>query len=602
MYLVENEEKAVGIKTLSNNWHYRVALSYLRIIILGFFPILAIFFHTSQGLTQSINPVPSRSPELPDPTPLKPQEKPFKIPSTEKTLPAEEIPDIPGEFTFESFEFVGGTVFSKEELKAATAEFIGKPITFPQLLQAVNKITELYLQQGYITSGAYIPEQELESDSLKIQIVESSLSEINVNIIQSRLRKKYIRDRILRATSTPLNINNLQEALQLLQLNPLVKSINAELASGNKKGTNILDINVNGEKTFGFQTILNNNRNPSVGSFQRGIEISEDNLFGLGDGLSLEYLNTDGSDEFEVGYTLPINARDGTLGFNFRNIDSEIVEDPFDELDIEINSRDFDFTYRQPVIQRATEESTQELALSLTASRRESDSQLLGNNFPISLGANQEGETRLSVVRLAQEWKQRSRQTFLAARSQFSLGVDAFDATTNDNNEPDGEFLAWRGQLLWLRLLETPKNNSQIGTSLLVKSDFQLATDSLVSLENFGLGGQESVRGYRQDALLSDSGFFASAELRIPIVEVSQVQGSLQITPFIDLGTAWNIDRADPDTSTLVGTGVGLLWQQGDNLRARLDWGIPLTDIDSRDNTWQENGVYFQLNYDFKLF
>lgn len=585
-----------------NNRNHRLILSYFKVIFCTLFPVLAIFLNVSQGLTQSRNPVPSRSLELPAPTPLKPQEKPFKIPSTEEKIPTESIPDIPGEFTFGSFEFIGGTVFSEAELQAAVTEFIGKPITFPQLLQAVNKITKLYLEQGYITSGAYIPEQQLESDSLKIQLVESSLSKININIIEGRLKEKYIRDRISRGTSTPLNINSLQEALQLLQLNPLVASINAELASGNKKGTNILDVNVNGEKTFGVEAILNNNRNPSVGSFQRGIKLYEDNLFGLGDGLSFAYLNTDGSDEFEVGYTLPINSRDGTLGFNFRNIDSEIVEEPFDELDIEIDSRDFDFTYRQPLIQRATEDRTQELALSLTASRRESDGQLLGVDFPISFGADQEGETRLSILRLAQEWQQRSSRTFLAARSQFSLGVDAFDATSNDNGEPDGEFFTWRGQLLWLRLLSTPKNNSAIGTSLFIRSDLQLATDSLVSLENFGLGGQESVRGYRQDALLSDSGFFTSAELRVPILQVPQVEGSLQVTPFIDLGTAWNIDRPDPDPSTLVGTGVGLLWQQGDDFQARLDWGIPLVDIDSGGDTWQENGVYFQLNYNLKLF
>ena len=604
LYLVKNNKKGVRVKTLITNWHHSLALFRLRIIAWICSPILVLFGNIPQGLTQSINPVPPQSPELPQPQPLTPQQEPLQRPSTEEQIPAQEIPEIPGEFTFTSFEFVGGTIFSEEQLKEVTAEFVGKPITFSQLLQAANKVTELYVQEGYVTSGAYIPEQALESDVLKIQIVESSLEQININVTRGRLNQNYIRDRVLRATATPLNINNLQEALQLLQLNPLIDSVSAELSTGTRRGTNILDIDVNGAKTFGIQAILNNNRNPSVGSFERGVEISEDNLLGLGDGLSLAYLNTDGIDEFEVEYTLPINARDGTLNFYFRNIDSEIVEEPLDEadLDIEIDFRDFSFTYRQPVIQRATAERTQELAFSLTASRRESDGQILGRDFPIPFGANEEGEIRLSILRFAQEWQQRSRQAFFAARSQFSLGVDAFDATVDESEELDSEFFAWRGQLLWLRLLETPKDTSSVGTSLLIKSDFQLATNSLISLENFGLGGQESVRGYRQDVLLSDSGIFASAELRVPIVQAPKVQGSLQLTPFIDFGTAWNVDREDPDTNTLVGTGLGLLWQQGGNLTARLDWGIPLTDIDSGDNTWQENGVYFQLEYKFNPF
>ncbi len=600
--MIENNQKGVIVKNLITNWHHNLALLRLRIIVLICPPILVVACTISQGLAQSISPIPSPSPELPQPQPLTPQQEPLQIPSTEEPIPSQEIPKIPGTFTFKSFEFVGGTVFSEEQLKEVTAEFVGKPITFAQLLQAANKVTQLYVQEGYITSGAYIPEQQLESDVLKIQIVESSLEQINVNVTRGRLNNNYIRDRVLRATATPLNINSLQEALQLLQLNPLIDSVNAELATGTRRGTNILDINVNGAKTFGIQGILNNNRNPSVGSFERGIKISEDNLFGIGDGLSLAYLNTDGIDEFEVEYTLPINARDGTLNFYFRNIDSEVVEEPLDEADIEIDFRDFSFTYRQPVIQKASAESTQELALSLTASRRESDGQILGTDFPIPFGADEEGEIRLSVIRFAQEWQQRSRQEFFAARSQFSLGVDAFDATINDGDEADGEFFVWRGQLIWLRLLGTPKNNSSVGTSLLIKSDFQLATNSLVSLENFGLGGQQSVRGYRQDVLLTDNGILASAELRIPIVQARNIGGSLQLTPFIDFGTAWNVDREDPDTNTLVGTGLGLLWQQGDNLQARLDWGIPLTDIDSRDNTWQENGVYFQLEYKFNPF
>jgi len=52
--------------------------------------------------------------------------------------------------------------------------------------------------------------------------------------------------------------------------------------------------------------------------------------------------------------------------------------------------------------------------------------------------------------------------------------------------------------------------------------------------------------------------------------------------------------RADPDRNTLASVGLGLRWQQGDRFTARLDWGIPLVEVDStEERTWQENGVYF---------
>jgi hemolysin activation/secretion protein len=111
------------------------------------------------------------------------------------------------------------------------------------------------------------------------------------------------------------------------------------------------------------------------------------------------------------------------------------------------------------------------------------------------------------------------------------------------------------------------------------------------------LGGQSTVRGYRQDSRLTDNGIFISAEMRLPIFKVPEIDGSLQVAPFIDFGTGWNTGRDAQNPQTLVGTGLGLLWQMGDRLSARFDWGIPLVDLDSGDRTWQENGIYFQLEY-----
>jgi hemolysin activation/secretion protein len=494
------------------------------------------------------------------------------------------------------FEFVGSTVFSQEELNQVTADFIGESISFDQLLQAANKVTELYLKKGYITSGAYIPSQEIQSGIVKIQVLEGSLEEIKINIAKGRLNSNYVRSRIALATSKPLNINRLQEALQLLQLNPLIESLDAELTAGTKPGTNSLEVTLRGAKTFSTEFRIDNNRNPGVGSFERGVEISEANLLGLGDKLSFAYSNTDGSNRFEGSYTLPVNPRNGTLRFDYQITNNNIVEPPFNDLDIEVDSSEFELTFRQPIIQTATPQRSQEFALSFTAARRESDASIFGVDFPLFPGADVNGKTRISELNFAQEWLQRSRQDVLAARSEFSVGIGAFDATIN-NSEPDSQFFLWRGQMLYLRRLGEATGKPAVGPNLLVRSNIQLASDSLLSRVQFSLGGQATVRGYRQDALLTDNGVFASVEARLPIFRVPEVQGTLQVTPFIDFGTGWNTSGDGPDPNTLVGVGFGLLWQMGDNFTARLDWGIPLIDINLRDGTWQENGVYFQLQY-----
>ncbi len=529
------------------------------------------------------------------PETLPPAENPVELPLSNPPLPAEVI-DIPGTIVVQQFVFVGNTALSGVELSRAIAEFTNKPISFAQLVQAANQITQLYVEQGYITSGAYVPVQNLRSGKVKLQIVEGSLADIEVNIVKGRLKPNYIRRRLIKATGTPLNINQLQSALQLLQRNPLIDSLDGELSAGTKPGTNFLTVDVRGADTFKVEVELNNNRNPSIGSFERSLELTEANLLGLGDGLSLSYSNTDGSNQFQGKYTLPINASNGTLGFNLRVAGNKIVESPGDEADIEIDSRDFDLTWRQPVIQTETAAVSRELALDLTASRRESDGSILDIKQPISPGANDRGETRTSALHFGQEWLQRNRQQVLSARSQFNLGLDVFDATI-DVDEPNSQFFAWRGQFLYLRQLNTPQGTPAIGSTILLRSDLQLAADALIPVEQFSLGGNATVRGYRQDALLTDNGWFASAEVRIPFARLPKFEGTLQFTPFVDFGIGWNTDSEATDFNTLIGTGIGLLWDMENRLTARVDWGVPLVNANFDKGTVQESGVYLQFNY-----
>ena len=183
-----------------------------------------------------------------------------------------------------------------------------------------------------------------------------------------------------------------------------------------------------------------------------------------------------------------------------------------------------------------------------------------------------------------------SRTNVLAMRSQFSVGVDLFDATINEN-APDGSFFAWRGQVQWLQRL-----NTESDINLLLRSDIQLSTSDLVPLEQFSIGGINSVRGYRQDVLLGNQGVFASAEVRIPLYRWSNNQNTFSLIPFVDFGTVWG-DSAQLEEDTLVSFGAGIQLALSDRLRARLDYGIPLIEIDSSEKTAQENGIYFSIEY-----
>ncbi|MEH2401681.1 ShlB/FhaC/HecB family hemolysin secretion/activation protein [Nostoc sp.] len=490
-------------------------------------------------------------------------------------------------FQVDRIEVVGSTVFKPEQLTAITAPFVGRKLTFIELLQVKDAITKLYVDHGYVTTGALIVPQTVEAGVIKIQVIEGSLQEIKI-IGNKRLHTQYIRDRILLGAKTPLNVPRLLEKLQLLRLDPQIQNLSAELQTGVHPGTSVLQVEVEEADTFKLTTTLDNGRSPSVGSFRRGIDLQEANLLGLGDTLSVGYANTDGSNTINLNYTLPINARNGTVFFGFNQGWNRVIEKPFSVLDIQSNTRSYELGYRQPLVQKPT----QELAVGLSFSRQESQTELGIDNigpYKLSPGADANGKTNISALRFFQEYTQRSNQYVFAARSQFSFGVDWFDANVSQD-EPDSRFFAWRGQAQWVRQLAPD-------TLFLTRGDFQLAADSLVPLEQFGLGGQLSVRGYRQDSLITDNGMLLSAEFRLPIVRAPKIGGVLQLTPFIDIGKGWNVKGENPSPSLLVGTGLGLLWTQGNNFSARLDWGIPLTSVEGEKRSLQENGLYFSIGY-----
>jgi len=543
----------------------------------------------SQQLPPPQDVQPPASPTLPSPQPIQPLPPPDELlqPTIPDTQPQQPTPEnILQTITVERFEVVGSTVFSPEELAKVTAEFTNRPITLAELFQARTKITELYVSKGYITSGAYIPPQTIKSGVIKIQVVEGRLEDIQISGTQ-RLNPNYVRSRLAIATAPPLNRDKLLEALQILQLNPLITNLSADLSAGARPGTSLLQVKIKEARTFDTQIALDNGRSPSVGSFRRRLQVSEANLLGLGDGLSLAYANTDGSNTFDVSYSLPLNPRNGTLNFSFGTSASNVIEEPFNILDIQSASRYYELTFRQPLMQTPT----QEFALGLTASRRESEATYIdGERIPFpSLGADNDGSTRISALRFFQEWTTRNSRQVIAVRSQFNLGIGALNATVNQD-VPDSRFFSWQGQAQWARLL-APE------TLFIVRANTQIASRSLLPLEQFGIGGLDSVRGYRQDFLLSDNGAFASAEVQIPVVRLSQSRGVLQVVPFADVGVAWNNSRSNPEPNTLASVGLGLRWLQGDRFTARLDWGIPLVSVESQGKTWQENGLYFSVLY-----
>jgi hemolysin activation/secretion protein len=415
---------------------------------------IALFGYLSEKspvLSQSIRPA-----DVIPPAPVKPEVTPQFLPPVDQLLkpntpqiqPNLETSDPNNTFIVQEFRVIGSTVFSADELAAAVKSFTNRPINFTELLQARAAIADLYVRNGYITSGAFIPPQETNNGKVIIQVVEGKLEEIQITGT-NRVSPSYIRSRLEVATGAPLNRDRLLNALQLLQLDPLFAFVSSELKTGSQLGTNILAIKVDEANSFSVRATLDNSAPPSVGQLTRQLEVSDRNLLGFGDRLAAVYGNTDGRNQYSLNYTLPVNAYNGTLSILFSNTNSNVIEPEFKIFDIYSNSTNYELTFRQPLIQTPA----QEFALGLTASHSDSFTTLLKLPIPLSAGADDFGRTRLSTLRFFQDFTHRSSEDVLALRSQISLGLSGVLNSTVNLKSPDSSFVAWRGQLQYIRAL-----------------------------------------------------------------------------------------------------------------------------------------------------
>lgn len=535
-------------------------------------------------------------PQIPDIKPIDPRQD-EQVPDFTPIpkVPIEVVPPDPPEqqlilpqtLIVERFEIVGNSVIDTEEILDVLQEFVGVSLTNEDLRAVESKVGQLYADKGFITSFAYLrlaDNQELDLDGaiVTLTVAEGTIEQINVS---SKRLNRYIKRRLKADVKGVVKEDELQSSLRWLLNDPRIKTISVTVNPGSEYGLAILNADVTLENPINVAVGLNNFRSPSVGTFERQLQFQHLNVFGLGDTFSLGYRNTDGSNAVRVGYTVPLNSNDGTLGIDYQFVDSSIIEEPFDVLDIDGQSNFVQLTYRQPIYRKATADKIEEVAVGATLSHE--DSQLRSDLFsgPISRGAEADGSTRITSLRFFQEWSKRQRKSAFGLRSQFSLGLDL--ASTDNAQAPDGQYFKWQGGARWSRKLPH-------GLIFVTRADLQFSDRPLLASEQFSLGGQSTIRGYRQNALLSDNGFLATIALEIPVLKGKA--GRLTLYPFFDVGTVWNNSQSlIPTPNTLASAGVGVRYQLSDRLRATVELGIPLINRPERLNTLQEQGIYLSL-------
>lgn len=529
------------------------------------------------------------------------------LPSVGSFIPDKEMLSSQAAVRVDRLKFEGNTVFDNAALLATPIQFaddspgtsrtigdlLGGELTLEQLEQIRVALTLKYVDAGYINSGAVIPDQPVTAEqTILIRIVEGTLNRIDITG-RKRLRESYIADRIRRAASGPLNVLKLRDELEILRQDPRLRRINAELRPGEQPGEGLLDVDIEEARPYQFAVQFSNRRPPSVGAERFEAYASHLNVSGFGDSINLRYgINRGdlsdwewaGLEDFDLDYTIPLSASGTTLALTVSRSDSTLVEQPFDLLDLDTQSTRFSILVRQPI--RRT--PTSELAAFVGLTAQYTTTEILGERQSISPGARG-GESNVTAIRFGAEYYTQSTKAAFSIRSTFAVGLGALDSTVNAGDIPDSQFISWLGQAQYVhRIGETE-------AQLILRASTQLTPDSLLSPEQFAIGGVDTVRGYRENQIVRDNGIVGTIEFRLPVwTRRATREPILQLVPFFDAGYGFNRTQ-EPVGEFLGSVGAGLIFTPSDRVTAEVFYGRRLNDVSDDSGNLQDYGWHFNI-------
>ena len=206
--------------------------------------------------------------------------------------PAPALPDAP-RVIVRAFVFEGQTAFTAAELSAVLSDLIGRPLATEDLVSARDRITRLYLEAGYETSGALLPDQDVSDGVVRLRIVEGALVAVDVRGVR-RFSPRYFESRLLEAGRAPLDVRAIETALQNFQRDPLVERVVARVEPAGRLGASRLVLEVKEARGEDVRLLAENDRSPAVGAETGAFRVRSTNWIGHRDAITLSGWFTEG--------------------------------------------------------------------------------------------------------------------------------------------------------------------------------------------------------------------------------------------------------------------------------------------------------------------
>jgi hemolysin activation/secretion protein len=412
-------------------------------------------------------------------------------------------------FDIKRFVVEGNTLISSDVLLKRVAPFIGEKKSFADVQLAQDALQDAYRADGWGAVQVILPEQELVDGVIRFRVVEGKLGKLDIKAtpfhdaanVQNSLPS-------LKPGQTP-SLQRLSEDLSIANESPS-KRTSVTLRAGDKEDEVDAAVSLEDSNPLKYYVTVDNSGDKQTGESRTGVGFQHSNLWNRDHVLTVQYLtsveNVDDVTIFGAGYHIPLYGRNGSLDFllGYSDVDSGTVQNLFN-----VTGKGYLALARYNMyLKRLGEGYEQRLSFGLDYRTYESEVVLTGTTgslvpdytvHPLSL-------TYSGIWRGADS----NASVYASVFQNIPGGNDGEEGDFPGNNfggrfgaTDDYNFLRFGG-----------RGNTTFGDGYLARAVFnaQYTGDALVAAEQFGLGGIDSVRGFRQRILANDKGYQGSLE------------------------------------------------------------------------------------------
>lgn len=513
-----------------------------------------------------------------------------------RQLPGPVEPQAPGPaaedercFDIQRIELEGASRLSAVDQATLLKPFTGQCLGVGQLNQLLKVITDHYIGRGYVTTRAYLPQQDLTSGTLQVIVVEGLLEGLDSSELASE------RELAMGFPGAPGRILNLRELEQLVEQLGRLPSRQAqlELVPGEQVGGSRVQLQGQRSKPWRVSLARHNDGQRSTGEQQWGLGLDWDSPLGLADQLSLRAGRDAVSDHYRhsesqsLNYNLPY----GWWNFNYSYSQS------YYRTESEANGFAFDTdgdsaTHALRAERVLHRDSLSKTAVNLGVSHLRSNNFILGNLIDAS-------SQRLSEAQLGFNHGRRIGTAFVNADIGWQHGTGAFDAQRRgapQGGEPVARYHKYSLTLSYLQPFQLWDESFSFDSLV----NGQRSEDVLFSSQRISVGGLSSVRGFKEQSIAGDSGGYWRNQLRWRKAVAWE-----PLRPFVQeygLALAYDVGvisggRYNPEQRGRLSGNAIELNARGQYLAASVTLARSLERPDAIER--QEHPLYFRLDFFF---